>query len=144
MVLFPIQSRCLFPPQPTTCRRDDCVNFLRTHGISVNADLLFEYLPKGSLGNITDAELGELLRKSSLLVESSPRMYRLRAGLDLEDREKFRSLPVSSGRNLPHSLTISPHWICPHKRKCLRNTRIKARALRFNMGKGKSGCPCHY
>ena len=78
----------------------EIVEFLGTHGISVNSDLLFEYLPQTSLKNITNAELGELLRKSSLLVESSPRMYKLRTGLDWEDKEKFKSLPISSGTQL--------------------------------------------
>ena len=78
----------------------EIVQFLRSHGVAVSADLLFDYLPPACLGSITRVELGNLLKKSPNLVESSPGMFSLSVGIEGEEEEPFRPLPVSSGTEL--------------------------------------------
>ena len=82
---------------------------LRSHGVSVNASLLLEYVPEETLASITAIELENVLRKSPRFVESSPRMFKLKDGLQEGCSEaSFGPLPISSGTQLESLIENSP------------------------------------
>lgn len=87
----------------------EIVRFLLSHGVSVNVSLLLKYVPREILEGITSIELETLLRKSPKFVESSPRMFKLKASL-LEEGgvASFRPLPLSSGTQLESLMENSP------------------------------------
>ena len=87
----------------------EITRLLRSHGVSVNASLLLEYISGETLNGITAMELENLLRKSPRFVESSPRMFKLKDVLQDEcSGASFRPLPVSSGTQLEWLIENSP------------------------------------
>ena len=88
---------------------NEITRLLRSHGVSVNVSVLLEYVPEETLGGITAIELENLLRKSPRLVESSPRMFKLKDVLQAECiRASFGPLPISSGTQLESLIENSP------------------------------------
>ena len=87
----------------------EVAQLLHSHGVSVNASLLLEYIPSETLGSVTETELEQLLRKSPMFEESSPRMFRLRGPLSARRTvTSFRPLPISSGTQLELLIGNSP------------------------------------
>ena len=85
------------------------VCLLLSHGISVNVNLLLQYIPKETLNDITVIELENLLRKSPKFVESSPRMFRLKDLLQEDGKApSFKPLSISSGTQLESLIENSP------------------------------------
>lgn len=88
---------------------DKITHLLRSHGVSVNVGVLLGYIPRETLGGITEIELENILRKSTRFVESSPRMFKLRDALPAECTEpSFGPLPISSGTQLEALIENSP------------------------------------
>ena len=86
------------------------------HGVSVNVNLLLEYVPRETLGGITAIELGNLLRKSPKVVESSPRMFKVKDSFREEcSGASFGPLPISSGTQLESLIENSPTLGAPRQ-----------------------------
>ena len=79
----------------------EVTQLLRSHGVSINVGLLFQYLSRRTLAGIEVTDLENLLLKSHKFLESSPRMFKL---ADLPQAEAlkttFQPLPVSTGTQL--------------------------------------------
>ena len=94
----------------------EIVRLLISHGVSVSASLLVEYVPRETLGEITPIELENLLRKSPNFVESSPRMFELKDSVQEEsDVASFGPLPISSGTQLGSLIENSPTLGAPRQ-----------------------------
>ena len=94
----------------------EIIRLLLSHGISVNADLLLEYVPRGILDGITEDELENLLRKSPKFLESSPRMFKLKGSIGEESSiGSFLPLPITSGTQLASLIDDSPTLGAPRQ-----------------------------